>query len=100
MIGDRIKKIRKKRGLTQEALSEMISASRETISHWEIGRTEPSIKDIIEISIALDISTDYLLGITGIKTKHNYDEKLHEYINDCIEMYDKYYGNVKKPRST
>lgn len=98
MIGDRIKNIRKERRLTQDDLSEMISASRQTISHWEIGRSEPNVKDIIELAKALDISSDYLLEITGIKEKYTYDKKLHTYINDCIEMYHKYYDTEKKPR--
>lgn len=37
MFGDNLKKVRKEKGLSQEALAEKINVVRQTISKWEKG---------------------------------------------------------------
>lgn len=53
-VGRNIKKIREKRGLTQEGLSNLLGVSQRTVSSWETDRTEPSIEMIGRICKALD----------------------------------------------
>lgn len=60
-IAERIKALRKSKGLSQEELAERIGVSRQAISKWESGRTVPDPDKIILLSAALEATTDYLL---------------------------------------
>ena len=63
-MGRRIAARRKEKGLTQEALSEIVGVSEQTISTAECGKKALRPENIVRISIALDCTTDYLL--TGV----------------------------------
>ncbi len=54
--------LRKKKGLSQDALAEQIDVSRQTISNWEKGETSPNPEQLILLSKVLDISIDNLVG--------------------------------------
>ena len=60
-MGRRIAARRKEKGLTQEALSEIVGVSEQTISTAECGKKALRPENIVKISIALDCTTDYLL---------------------------------------
>ena len=53
---------RKKAGLTQEALAEQISVSRQSISKWETGDAAPEIGKLLLLANAFDVTTDWLLS--------------------------------------
>lgn len=38
-LGEKIQKLRKQRGLSQEALAEKVTVTRQTISKWELGES-------------------------------------------------------------
>ena len=42
-LGEKIQKLRKQRGLSQEALAEKVTVTRQTISKWELGKEYPDI---------------------------------------------------------
>ena len=54
-IGNKIKEIRKKRGLTQAELAEKINVDPKYISRLETGNSTPSIPTIAKISETLDV---------------------------------------------
>ncbi|MBQ7168091.1 MAG: helix-turn-helix transcriptional regulator [Treponema sp.] len=60
-IGQRIKKYRKVRNISQEQLAEMVNISATHMSHIETGVTKLSLQVLVDISVALDTSTDSLL---------------------------------------
>ncbi|NLY76084.1 MAG: helix-turn-helix transcriptional regulator [Firmicutes bacterium] len=62
-LGERIKYLRNKMGLTQEELAKFLSCPRGTINNWEIDRSEPDSKMLGKIANFFDVSLDYL--ITG-----------------------------------
>lgn len=64
---DRLVKLRKELGLTQEDFAQKIGYTRTAISAWEIGRNEPSNADTVKISDFFGVSTDYLLGKSDIR---------------------------------
>ena len=41
-VGENIKKTRNKLGITQEELAEKINVTRQAVSNWENGKTEPT----------------------------------------------------------
>ena len=61
-VGERISEIRKKRGLSQENLSEKIGIMRVTLADYERGRSRIYDEMIIRIAKALFVSTDRILG--------------------------------------
>lgn len=60
-IGQRIRKIRKARGLSQEQLAEIVGISTTHMSHIETANTKLSLSVFVDIAEALEVRTDMLL---------------------------------------
>ena len=60
-IGDKVKAARTKAGLTQEQAAQVLDVSRQTISHWENGKTSPAIVSVIKMSDQDHIRITHLL---------------------------------------
>ena len=58
---DKILKLRKEQGLSQEAFSEKLGVSRQSVSKWESGVSVPDTEKILAMSELFGVSTDYLL---------------------------------------
>ena len=54
-LGEKIQKLRKQRGLSQEALAEKVTVTRQTISKWELGKIVPDQASLILLYQYLDI---------------------------------------------
>ena len=61
ILADKIIKLRKQRGWSQEQLAEMLDVSRQSVSKWEGGLSIPDLDKIIKMSGLFGVSTDYLL---------------------------------------
>lgn len=59
-IGNKIMRLRKKEGLSQEELAEKIGVARQTISKWELGETSPDLNQAKKLSILFNVSLDEL----------------------------------------
>jgi transcriptional regulator with XRE-family HTH domain len=59
--GEKIIKLRQKKGLSQEQFGELLGVSRQAVSKWETGQTMPDIDKIISMSQIFEVTTDYLL---------------------------------------
>lgn len=60
-FGEKLQRLRKTNGLSQEQLSEKLNVSRQAISKWELG-TIPDMDNILKISRFFDCSLDYLMN--------------------------------------
>ena len=60
-MGNRIKEIRKRNGLTQEQLAERLDLSVEFVGQIERGLKLPSMQVFIRLIEVLNVSADYLL---------------------------------------
>lgn len=60
-IGDKILKLRKEQGMSQEAFAEMLGVSRQSVSKWESGAAVPDTEKILAMSELFGVSTDFLL---------------------------------------
>jgi SOS-response transcriptional repressor LexA len=60
MKSERIKELRKKQGLTQQKLGELVGASRASISQWESGEHSPSGDYLIALAKAFGVSPHWL----------------------------------------
>lgn len=64
LIGENVRKVRLKRGLTQERFAEKSGFSQQYLSSLENGRRNPSIVTIYELATALGVSHLELLKPT------------------------------------
>lgn len=60
-LGNQIKKYRKERSLSQDALAERIFVSRQTISNWENDKSYPDVNSLVLLCDAFEISLDQLV---------------------------------------
>ena len=51
-------------GLTQKELAKKLNIDNANISNWKTGRNLPSLELFYELCKILDVSADYLLGLT------------------------------------
>ena len=61
-IGEQIRKLRKKQGLTQDALAKRLFVTPQAVSQWERGVTEPDTDKLKEIAAALHTTVNKLTG--------------------------------------
>ena len=62
VLGEKIKTLRKRQGLSQEELSERVEINATHLSRLETGKYQPSIDVLKRLADALEVSTDYLLS--------------------------------------
>ena len=63
MFGERLKKLRKAKGWTQQDLADHAGVSKVSVVCWENGKSEPLGDSISKLSEALGVSGNYLMGI-------------------------------------
>lgn len=59
---EKLQELRKKRGLTQEELAQMLFVSRTAVSKWELGRGYPNIESLKAIAGVFSVTIDSLLS--------------------------------------
>ncbi len=69
--GEKIQYYRKKLGLSQEELGQMLLVSRQTVSLWENGQTAPTIDNLMRLREIFGISVDELLGCESEKEEES-----------------------------
>ena len=62
LLGENIRSLRKKQGLTQEQLAEMLGVTPGAVYKWEAKLSIPDISIIVELADFFDVSVDVLLG--------------------------------------
>lgn len=65
----RITELRKSKHLNQTGLGMHLNVSQKMISAYESGLHQPSIDSLIQMSKLFNVSVDYIIGNTDIKTR-------------------------------
>lgn len=78
-FGKRILDLREKSGKSQEEICSKLGVTQQTLSRYEKGQRKASIKFVVKASKYFNVSTDYLLGITDIKTSNRDIRYIHEH---------------------
>lgn len=73
-IGERIFNLRKENSLSQEQLALMINVSRQSISRWELGESNPELCNIIQLSKIFNVTTDFILTGEMIEEVQNFND--------------------------
>lgn len=66
-IGQYIYSCRKRKGLSQEELANLLDVSRQSISLWETDQTVPTLDKLQAIAKILDVTLDELTGVQPIE---------------------------------
>ena len=62
ILSEKVLKLRKQSGMSQEDLAEKLGVSRQAVSRWEVGAAQPDASNILQLSKLFNVSTDYLLN--------------------------------------
>lgn len=60
-LGERIVKLRRQQGLSQDALAEALGVSRQSVSKWETDASVPDLERLVKLSDLFEISLDELV---------------------------------------
>lgn len=78
-IANRLIKLRKENGYSQEQLADALNISRQAISKWERGEASPDTDNLIELAKLYGVSVDYLLGLD---LKEEKEDPIEEVFNE------------------
>lgn len=68
---ERLSKVIEERGLKQKDLAEIAQTTEATISRYFNGERTPHIEVLVSISKSLNVSIDYLLGVSDVPYVNN-----------------------------
>lgn len=80
-VGEKIKRLRKKSGLTQEQLAELVDISSRNLSNIEQGISFPKPETLENILESLSTTTQELFANEHIKTEQELIQNINLYIN-------------------
>ncbi|MDU4787688.1 MAG: helix-turn-helix transcriptional regulator [Clostridium sp.] len=90
MNKNNFKILRTEKGLRQEDIAKLLNVSRQAYSYWETGERNPDVEVLIALADYYNVTIDYLVGRSQIKTNYAINKDLEPYINHCINGYYKY----------
>ena len=93
---DRIKQLRKKKGISQSELAELIGVKNNTVSTWERGTRKPDFEALNLLSDYFEVSFEFIRGSSDkeeARVKPTQDE-LNELA--LAALADDLYDNMKK----
>ena len=64
---EKLYELRRASGMSQEELAEKLGVSRQAVSKWESGATQPELSKLIELSKLYNVSVDELLSLEHAK---------------------------------
>ena len=95
-IGQRIRKVRKAYGLSQEELAEKVGISTTHMSHIETGNTKLSLPVFVELAEALGIRTDEMLSDGEFASRGTAIEEIIRILDTCTTQELKVMEDVLK----
>lgn len=82
-IGERIRRARKKKNLSQAQLAEILDLSTSHVSDIELGKTNCSLSIFANIVDALDVSSDWLIDADTLLGKEYRRKELNDVLDGC-----------------
>lgn len=77
-FGTKIKALRNKRGITQEALAKAMGVTPQTVSKWENDVTMPDVALLPELSVFFGITIDDLFSLDAKKQMERLENRIYE----------------------
>ena len=95
-IGNKIKQLRYKAGLTQEQLADALGISAQSVSKWETATTMPDISLLPALATELGVTIDELFDLTVDQKLSRIEKRLdieEEFANDIFYEYESFLKN-------
>lgn len=86
LLGQRIKALRQRKGITQDYLAEMVSCNTSHISNIENNHTKASLNVLLAIANALNTSIDFLLSDQYENSSLALDNAILNLLQDCDDQ--------------
>ena len=61
-LGECLRALREKEGLTQKQVANYLQLSRSTYTYYELGKRQPNLQTLSRLAELFHVSADYLLG--------------------------------------
>lgn len=102
-FNERLIKLRKAKGLSQEELGYELNVTRQTISKWELGESTPEMEKLIQISNFFGVSVDELISNNDNEaSSKNYNKEFvgvdEKYIPNDVKNDASYVNNNKSSK--
>lgn len=104
VFAEKLRLIRRSKGLTQEGLAQKLSVSRQAVAKWESGQAYPDITNLISISNLFHVTVDDLVRdqtcmVSRVPQQHPDLRKLVEFrLEANINTYAAYMGETASTR--
>ncbi len=106
-LGNRIKKLRESKKLTQMEFSELIDISDKALSKIEVGRSYPKLDTFLAMSKILEISLDNIINNDSAETNEAYIRMINgrlnmvdleslKYILEFLDLYIRHMNKKEK----
>ncbi len=76
MFKERLSKCRQDKNMSQTAVAEKLSITRQAYNHYETGQRQPTQETLSQLADLFGVSVDYLLGRTDEPIPQSLDEQL------------------------
>lgn len=98
-IGPRIKEARERQGFTQTSLGKRVGVSQPTVSDWESSRTEPTVENLRQLAVELQVyfewlatgrgPSDFIPGVNEPATEYRVEAAPREDENNLLGIFRK-----------
>ena len=86
----RIKQLREKRGLIQEILAAELGITQQMLSKYEKDVTLIKVDILKKIAAYVNVTTDYLLGVSDVKRDLQRQMKMNETLDEFYDLVEVY----------
>ena len=91
---EKLQKLRKEKGYSQEQLADLLDVSRQSVSKWESGTTYPEMDKLLSLCKIFDVTLDDLTN-DEISDKTIKEKSKNNYCYICISCSDiNYWWNI------
>lgn len=103
ILGLRIKELRKKLGLTQQELGDLVKVTKVSICCYESGTRTPNLDTLLDLADVLGVDLNYLVGRDNLviaEDNHYYmskeEVKLVQELRNSPNLYEKFINETKR----
>lgn len=94
-LGERIATLRKEKGLSQEALGELVGVTRQAVSKWEADKALPDVNNCVAMSKVFGVSLSHLLDLEE-SAPTDLNEHQLELVERMAERYATAQRNIRR----
>lgn len=95
-LPQKIRTLRKKKGMSQLEMAEALNVSRQAISGWEAGTSKPSIENLKYLSDFYDVSLDWLCSEDDTDDITDGKKETSKYVDERSKNDESQSGNYRR----